>query len=84
MFDDLKGYLIRHRCDSDQLHQETMSNLLDIQRMGTILERKTSSARMRDRDTAGGRITSQKSCEYKKRKKSKGHYRKNWDIDLWD
>ena len=50
--------------------------------MGTILERKTSSARMRDRDSAGGRITSQKSKEYKK--KTKGHYRKNWDIDLWD
>jgi len=59
-----------------------MSNLLDIQRMGTILERKTSSARMRDRDTAGGRITSQGS--HKKRKKIKGHFRKNWDIDLWD
>jgi len=82
LFDDLKGYLIRHRCDSDQLHQETMSSLLDIQRMGSILERKSSSARMRDRDTAGGRITSQDTR--KKLKKTKGHYRKNWDIDLWD
>jgi hypothetical protein len=82
LFDDLKGYLIRHRCDSDQLHQETMSSLLDIKRMGSILERKSSSARMRDRDTAGGRITSQDTR--KKRKKIKGHYRKNWDIDLWD
>jgi hypothetical protein len=59
-----------------------MSSLLEIKRMGSILERKSSSARMNDRDTAGGRITSQKSKEYKK--KSKGHYRKNWDIDLWD
>ncbi len=82
MFDDLKGYLIRHRCDSDQLHQETMSNLLDIQRMGTILERKSSSMRIRDRDTAGGRINPHD--KHKKRKKTKGHYRKNWDIDLWD
>jgi hypothetical protein len=59
-----------------------MSSFLDIKRMGSILERKSSSARMNDRDTAGGRITSKKSKEYKK--KSKGHYRKNWDIDLWD
>ena len=59
-----------------------MSSLLDIQRMGSILERKSSSARMRDRDTAGGRITSQGS--HKKRKKSHEHYRKDWDKDLWD
>ena len=59
-----------------------MSSLLDIKRMGSILERKTSSARMRDRDTAGGRITSQGT--HKKIKKTKGHYRKNWDKDLWD
>ena len=50
--------------------------------MGTILERKSSSMRIRDRDTAGGRIDAHAS--HKKRKKTKGHYRKNWDIDLWD
>ena len=50
--------------------------------MGSILERKSSSVRMRDRDTAGGRITSQGS--HKKHKKSKEHYRKDWSKDLWD
>ena len=59
-----------------------MSSLLDIQRMGSILERKSSSARMRDRDTAGGRIAPHD--KHKKRKKSKEHYRKDWDKDLWD
>ena len=73
MFDDLRGYLIRHRGSSDQLHQETMSNILD---------KKLSAVRMHVRDTAGGRIDSNTS--HKKRKKTKGHYRKNWDIDLWD
>ena len=57
-----------------------MSNILD-NKLG-ILDRLPSAVRMRDRDTAGGRITSQKSKEYKK--KTKGHYRKNWDKDLWD
>ena len=38
--------------------------------------------RMRDRDTAGGRIDPHNT--HKKRKKSKEHYRKNWDKDLWD
>ena len=80
MFDDLKGYLIRHRCDSDQLHQETMSNILD--KKLSILDRLPSAVRMRDRDTAGGRIDPHD--KHKKRKKIKGHYRKNWDIDLWD
>ena len=59
-----------------------MSDFLAIRRGGSFLQRKASSQRMRDRDTAGGRITSQKSKEYKK--KTKGHYRKNWDKDLWD
>ena len=59
-----------------------MSSLLDIKRMGSILERKSSSARMRDRDTAGGRIDPHNT--HKKRKKSHEHYRKDWDKDLWD
>ena len=33
-----------------------MSNFLAIRRGGSFLERKASSQRMRDRDTAGGRI----------------------------
>ena len=48
----------------------------------TFLERKSSSQRMRDRDTAGGRIDPHD--KHKKRKKSREHYRKNWDKDLWD
>ena len=59
-----------------------MSSFLDIKRMGSILERKSSSARMNDRDTAGGRIDPHD--KHKKRKKRKEHYRKNWDADLWD
>ena len=80
MFDDLRGYLIRHRCDSDQLHQEIMSNILE--KNLSILDRLPSAMRMRDRDTAGGRIDPHD--KHKKRKKSKEHYRKNWDKDLWD
>ena len=60
-----------------------MSSLLDIIRMGSILERKSSSARMNDRDTAGGRIDPHDKKK-KKTKKRKEHFRKNWDIDLWD
>ena len=48
--------------------------------MGTILERKSSSARMRDRDTAGGRI----KPHSKSAKKKKEHIHKNWKKDLWD
>ena len=57
-----------------------MSNILE-KKFGT-LDRLPSAVRMRDRDTAGGRITSQGS--HKKRKKSHEHYRKDWDKDLWD
>ena len=59
-----------------------MSNILDIRRMGTILERKSSSARMRDRDTAGGRINSQNT--QKKRKKQKSHIDSHWEDVLRD
>ena len=58
-----------------------MASLLDIQRMGTILERKTSSERMTDRDTAGGRIDRTK---VKRKRTQKEHFRKDWDRDLWD
>ena len=57
-----------------------MASLLDIQRMGTILERKTSSQRMNSRSTAGGRIKPHSKSE----KKRKEHIHRNWDKDLWD
>ena len=60
-----------------------MSNILE--KKLSFLDRLPSACRMRDRDTAGGRITSQKSKEYKKKtKKRKEHFRKDWDKDLWD
>ena len=46
-----------------------MSNILDIRRGGSFLERKSSSQRMRDRDTAGGRIKPH-STSVKKKKHS--------------
>ena len=55
-----------------------MSSIFD--KKLSILERLPSACRMRDRDTAGGRIDPTK----KKRKHSKEHYRKDWDKDLWD
>ena len=57
-----------------------MSNILD--KKLSILDRLPSAMRMRDRDTAGGRINPHTS--HKKRKKSKEHYRKDWDKDLWE
>jgi|TARA_B100001750_G_scaffold57017_1_gene45048 hypothetical protein len=53
-----------------------MSSILEIRAMGSILERK-----------GGGRIWGRDiSIEPKKKKhkKSKEHYRKDWDKDLWD
>ena len=57
-----------------------MSNILE--KKLSFLDRLPSACRMRDRDTAGGRIDPH--TKHKKRKKSKEHYRKNWDKDLWD
>ncbi len=57
-----------------------MSNILE--KKLSFLDRLPSACRMRDRDTAGGRIDPHK--KHKKQKKSKEHYRKNWDKDLWD
>ena len=57
-----------------------MSNFLAIRRGGSFLERKASSQRMRDRDTAGGRI----KPHIKPTKKKKEHIHENWDKDLWD
>ena len=57
-----------------------MSNILE--KKLSFLDRLPSACRMRDRDTAGGRIDPHK--KHKKRKKSKEHYRKNLDKDLWD
>ena len=57
-----------------------MSNILDIRRGGSFLERKSSSQRMRDRDTAGGRIKPHSTSV----KKKTLHIKKNWKKDLWD
>ena len=57
-----------------------MSNILDIRRGGSFLSRKSSSQRMRDRDTAGGRIKPHSTSA----KKKKLHIKKNWKKDLWD
>ena len=53
-----------------------MSSIIEIRAMGTILERK-------GRGRIWGRIKSDEPKK-KKHKKSKEHYRKNWDKDLWD
>ena len=60
-----------------------MASLLDIQRMGTILERKTSSQRMKSRATAGGRIDPD-SKSAKKKKKQKSHIDNHWEDVLRD
>ena len=57
-----------------------MSDFLAIRRGGSFLERKSSSQRMRDRDTAGGRIKPHSTSA----KKKKLHIKKNWKKDLWD
>ena len=57
-----------------------MSNILE--KKLSFLDRLPSACRMRDRDTAGGRIDPHD--KHKKRKKSKEHFRKDWDADLWD
>ena len=54
-----------------------MSSILEIRAMGSILERK-------GRGRIWGRDLSQRSKPKKKHKKSKEHYRKDWDKDLWD
>jgi hypothetical protein len=43
----------------------------------SFLSRSETSRRMRERDCA-------ENTSKKTKKKSKEHYRKNWDIDLWD
>ena len=55
-----------------------MSSIIDIRRAGTILERK-GRGRIWGRDLE--KVDSKKK---KKHKKSKEHYRKDWDKDLWD
>jgi hypothetical protein len=53
-----------------------MSSFREIRAMGSILERK-SRGRLWNNDTPV-------QSKVKKHKKSKEHYRKNWDKDLWD
>ena len=53
-----------------------MSSYREIAAMGSILERR-SRGRLWNNDTPV-------QSKVKKHKKSKEHYRKNWDKDLWD
>ena len=53
-----------------------MSSYREIAAMGSILERK-SRGRIWNNDTPV-------QSKVKKHKKSKEHYRKNWDKDLWE
>ena len=53
-----------------------MSSYREITVMGSILERK-SRGRLWNNDTPV-------QSKVKKHKKSKEHYRKNWDKDLWE
>ena len=53
-----------------------------LEKSYSFLDRKPSACRMRDRDTAGGRIDPHK--KKKKLRKHKEHIHKNWDKDLWD
>ena len=57
------------------LYKDSMS-FSEIWNGGTILERK-GRGRIWGRDLS-------RSKPKKKHKKSKEHYRKNWDKDLWD
>ena len=66
----------RRRFDSGRLHQEPMSSILDKE--FSILERKPVSYRMRARDEAG------KHYKKTEKKKTKEHFREDWDADLWD
>ena len=54
-----------------------MSSIIDIRRAGSILGRKS-------RGRIWGRDLSVEPKKKKKHKKSKEHYRKDWDKDLWD
>ena len=53
-----------------------MSSLTEIRAMGSILQRK-SRGRIWNNDIVPDK-------KHKKHKKSKEHYRKNWEKDLWD
>ena len=53
-----------------------MSSFTEIRAMGSILQRK-SRGRIWNNDIDPVK-------KHKKHKKSKEHYRKNWDKDLWD
>jgi len=53
-----------------------MSSILDKE--FSILERKPISYRMRARDEAG------KHYKKTEKKKTKEHFREDWDADLWD
>ena len=71
----------RRRFDSGRLHQETMSkDLLTFREKWngpSFLNRSATARRMKERDDVG-------ESSKKTKKKSHEHYRKNWDVDLWD
>ena len=50
-----------------------MSSITELRQMGSILQRKSR-----------GRIWNLDRPTVKKHKKTKEHYRKDWDKDLWD
>ena len=54
-----------------------MSSITDIRRMGSILERK-------GRGRIWGNYLPEQPKKKTKQKKSKQHYLKDWDKDLWD
>ncbi len=54
-----------------------MSSITEIRQMGSILQRK-SRGRIWNNDASSSQH------KKKKHKKSKEHYRKNWNKDLWD
>ncbi len=56
-----------------------MASILDIRRMGTILERK-SRGRIWNNDFK----SSQSSSNKKRKKVQHEHIHHNWDKDLWD
>ena len=54
-----------------------MSSITEIRQMGSILQRKS-------RGSIWNNDASSSQHKKKKHKKSKEHYRKNWNKDLWD
>lgn len=69
----------RARKQGNISQRKTMASILDIRRMGTILERK-SRGRIWNNDFK----SSQSSSNKKRKKVQHEHIHHNWDKDLWD